>query len=111
MTNEKELQKTFRIFNDRYFNNRIPSHTKVRYGKPKKNADAHYDPNTNEIIINKDLAEHNTIVFICLLHEMVHAKLDTTYIGSAVDENPHHGMIFQAEIYRLVNAGAYDGLL
>ena len=108
---ETKLQKAFEGLNSHYFDGKVPISTKVVFGEPTRNADAHYDKKRNEIVINKVIRDHDTLVLICLLHEMIHAKLESTYVGSASSDDPFHGMIYQAEIVRLFNAGAYDGLL
>jgi len=110
--NDKWLKKVFTSYNELYYNGSLPSNIKVRFGKPSKNHDAHWDPINREIVINEDLRDHDKVTLICLHHEMAHVKLDTDrYVGGATVEDPHHGMRFQAEINRLYRMGAYDGLL
>jgi hypothetical protein len=55
-------------------------------------------------------ARSESIACILLIHEMAHAVLEGIYFGHP-SHNPGHGMIYQAELYRLFLAGAYDGLL
>lgn len=73
-------------------------------------ADAAWRPATNEIWIDRIYARSESIAGLLLLHEMAHAVLEGTYVGHPT-HNPGHGMIYQAELFRLFMAGAYDGLL
>jgi hypothetical protein len=106
----KFLQKSFDVYNKRYHNNEIPP-TKVIFGKTTRGADGNYIPARALIVIDEDLKGHEALCMICLHHEMAHAKLEATYRGGTTTEDPHHGMIYQAELVRLFHAGAYDGLL
>jgi hypothetical protein len=109
---DRGLRKYFRVYNESYFDNKLLSSTIVEFGKTVKNSDGNYRSKENRIVINQDIMEHDVLVCICLLHEMAHAKLYlTAYCGGANNDDPHHGMLYQAELVRLFNAGAYDGLL
>jgi hypothetical protein len=105
------LKKSFDLYNDWYFDNRIPANTVVEFGKTARDSDGTFKFATGKITINEKLKGRNNLVLICLLHEMAHARLQHTYIGGTLGDDPHHGMIYQAELVRLFNAGAYDGLL
>ena len=109
---DKWLRGSYDIFNDKYYDNKLPEDIKVFYGTPVDSDDAHWDPVKREIVVNKDLRTHDSLALICLLHEMAHVKMDEEcYIGGTTLKDPHHGMRYQAEIDRLYKVGAYDGLL
>lgn len=111
---DKWLQQRMDIYNREYFNSAIPSDIKTRFGKTDKHHDAHYNFKRREIMIAKELNGHDTAVLIALLHEMAHAALEKHgYVGTAHEPSQVslHGMLFQAEIVRLFNTGAYDSLL
>lgn len=109
---DKWLAKSYNRFNSRYYNNMLPSNVTVRFGTPLTGSDAHWDPIAREIVVNSTLRSHDTLVLICLHHEMVHIKMHTEgYVGGTTVEDPHHGMRYQAELDRLYKLGAYDGLL
>jgi hypothetical protein len=110
--NDKWLLKRFIEYNSAYFDGLVPSNIRVRFGKPSKTANAEFDSEMREIVID-DVDRKNgnqRYIKINLLHEMVHAYLDVQgYIGHMSD--PAHGMRFQGELCRLFRIGAYDGLL
>lgn len=115
--NDSKLQYMFDCLNGTFFKDRIAPGVKVRFVPTRllkisrKNAvDARWISNIREIHIDEIYAKSEPMSAILLLHEMAHAALDSTYIGQATDD-PGHGMIYQAELYRLFMAGAYDGLL
>lgn len=115
---EKDMAIMFEGFNEEFFKGRLCPTIKVRFvtekhlrkANPREPADAAWRPGINEIWIDKVYARSESISCIILLHEMAHAALEATYVGHP---GPHrgHGMIFQVELYRLIQAGAYDGLL
>ena len=117
LTNE-DLAVLFTGFNQTFFDSRINRTVKVRFVSSGKlrlinrrhDIDAVRCPTTNEILIDRIYARSESIACILLLHEMAHAALESTYVGHPTN-NPGHGMIYQAELYRLFMAGAYDGLL
>lgn len=109
---DKWLQMSFNIYNERYHDGKLSSSIRAIFGNTHDQNDAHWDPKTRAIVINKDLADHDTLALICLHHEMAHAKLELDgYVGGTLDKDPHHGMRYLAELDRLYKAGAYDGLL
>jgi hypothetical protein len=108
---DRKLKKLFDSLNQNYFDDKIPPSTQVVFGKTTKNADGNYRPIENKIVIHSSLKKHDILTTICVLHEMAHAKLNAVYVGGNYSDDPHHGMIYQAELVRLFNAGAYDGLL
>ena len=113
-----ELQILFDGFNDVFFHNRISKGIKAKFVSSKileklsKAGPAHaaWRPAEREIWIDKTYNRSENMCSILLLHEMAHAALEGTYVGHPT-KNPGHGMIYQAEIYRLFMAGGYDGLL
>ncbi len=108
--NNRSLKKSFDLYNNLYFDDKLPSTTIVVFGKTTHNADGNYRTKENKIVIHPDLKEHDVLCSICLLHEMGHCKL-VHYVGGTMSDDPNHGMIYQAELYRLFMLGAYDGLL
>lgn len=112
------LRKGFTYLNNRFFNDEIPPSIKLGFmpncgfesnGK-WENVDAFYSEDDHTIMIDSHISYSSSNVSIALLHEMAHAYLHTKgYRGYSKDHG--HGMMYQAEIARLFNAGAYDGLL
>ena len=109
--NNAELKEYFRVYNERYFDDKLNSNTKTTFGKTKKRIDGYCHLSENRIVINENLRQHDVLTLICLLHEMAHIKLGSTYVGGIFFEDADHGMLYQAELVRLIHAGAYDGLL
>src|SRR5271157_5675536 len=108
---DKWLKKVYQNFNTRYHEDKLPD-VAVRFGNPKKDADAHWDQTRREIVVNKYLMGHDVLCYICMHHEMAHVKLDEAgYVGGAITDDPHHGAQYQVELDRLYKLGAYDGLL
>jgi hypothetical protein len=114
------LKKDFMHLNAQFFDNRLPGSMTVRF----KDKIGHYNEHSKQwdipdgyfswkedtIYVDRSLEYSPDSCTITLLHEMVHADLRFRgYIGYDIDGG--HGMIFKAEIMRLINAGAYDGLL
>jgi hypothetical protein len=110
MTGAK-LKWYFEGYNVQFFQDKIPPSTLVFFVKNlrqgREKCDGKYSFTTKSIKIDEGLREHENLVVICLIHEMAHAYIDVKN-GNGFDD---HGMIFQAELYRLFMAGAYDGLL
>lgn len=115
---EANLRILFNGFNSAFFNGRLNpcikvrlvSTARLRHVNKHHEADAMWRPQLDEIWLDKRYARSESYMCILLLHEMAHAALEATYIGHPCI-NPGHGMIFQAELYRLFHAGAYDGML
>ena len=105
-------------FNEVFFDNKLPRYVKVMFVPEKMlrkinkyhEADAAWRPGDGEIWIDVIYARSESVALQFLLHEMAHVKLEGTYYGHPT-KNPGHGMIYQAELYRLFHAGAYDGIL
>lgn len=114
--NNKDLRRMFMYNNHRFFNNQIPDHIAVVFGKVKhypdlKDASGFYDHSEQKIVIDEVLSSFGKSTETIVLHEMAHARLVMDgYLGNT-DSGERHGMRFQAEIVRLFNAGSYDGLL
>lgn len=106
-TTDERLQYEFDKLNERFFDNRLV-HIWARFEDIRP--DGMYSVITKEIVIDSKLRQHFSLVCIVLLHEMAHANLDCLgYRGYLEDGG--HGMVYQAELARLFQAGAYDGLL
>jgi hypothetical protein len=114
--NDAGLQMLFEGFSEVFFYGRIAPGVKARFVASKllknrrQKSDARWCPLEREIHIDEVYARSEPMTAILLLHEMAHAALESTYVGQPTDD-PGHGMIYQAELYRLFHAGAYDGLL
>ena len=91
-----KLQKTYRYYNRKYFENALPSDTPVAWDK-MSNAIYGYITTEDEIFINRAYRQIDSIWRLTLLHEMVHLAL-APYRG--------HGKQFQSEMVRLAKAGA-----
>jgi hypothetical protein len=107
----------FDSLRETFFDNRIAPGVEVRFVPSKQlkvdkknGSDAVWNPGTREIHIDEMYARSEPMTAILLIHEMAHAALEPTYVGQSSGEGAH-GMIYQAELVRLFNAGAYDGLL
>jgi hypothetical protein len=114
----EDLRKGFTYLNNRFFNGEISPSIKLGFmpncGFEDRgewvNVDAFYHEEDHAIMIDSHIAYSSSNVSIALIHEMAHAYLHLKgYKGYSKDHG--HGMMYQAEIARLFNAGAYDGLL
>ena len=108
---DSKLRQYFNNYNTQFFQDKLPSTTPLFFVKNLKRGrercDAMYSSTTGSIKIDESLRDHENLAVICLVHEMAHAYL---YIKGC-SEFDDHGMIYQAELVRLFNAGCYDGLL
>jgi predicted SprT family Zn-dependent metalloprotease len=97
------LERTYRLFNRKYFGNRLPKHTDLllRWGKI---AGMGYQQG-DEIVINRKDRRRDSVWKMTLLHEMVHLALP-----NAKAHNGFHGQDFQKEMLRLAKAGAFKDL-
>jgi hypothetical protein len=108
---DSKLRWYFHNYNMQFFQGKLPPSTPVFFVKNLKRCrtkcDGLYSSDTGAIKIEETLQDHESLAVICLIHEMAHAYV---YINgcNAFDD---HGMIYQAELYRLFHAGAYDSLL
>jgi len=66
-----------------------------------------YFPEKNLIAISERITPFHELAKIALLHEMIHVKL----YAENKDADEAHGERFQAEMQRLITAGAYNNLL
>lgn len=109
---DRELELAFLFFNIHFFDAKLQKPNVIKFGRFTKHEDIERDGVLQEnekgaqIIIAEDLKYFGNMAILALIHEMAHLKLRTsmTLPGG-------HGMIFDAEIVRLFNAGAYEGLL
>ena len=100
----RDLKKAFAHLNKRFFNNELPEDCIVRF----KDIEDDGEQLPNEINIHSDFRRHPDVATLTLLHEMAHLSLPF-YKGQEQDGG--HGSQFQAKIWELVKAGAFDGLL
>lgn len=95
-------EKYFHRYNEKYFGCALP-HPVIRWADLKHFG--HYYQENNEHII--ELAEwsrtNNTIWRLTLLHELVHLHLRDRRCKL-------HGRVFNNEMKRLANIGAFNGL-
>lgn len=114
---DAELRAWFEYANDRFFGGEISLATKIEFAvgvfdrSEKEPGDGHYIPNKMLIQIDESLRGRNRQWQVITLHEMAHAYLFQTkgYVGYCYHKG--HGMVFQGELCRLFQIGAYDGLL
>lgn len=66
-------------------------------------------PEGGSIMVSSELLRFSNCLRISLLHELIHANLHAA--GKKDPDNDDHGVLFKAELKRLMNAGAYDPLL
>ena len=116
-----DLRDFYDLYNRLYFGGRLPPLTACEFKNlgrylghtgrfRQKNRRSKND--TFGIFISKELQVSRRLWAGTMLHEMVHADLETAsdgYVGYKTDEG--HGTRFQGEICRLWRQGAYDGLL
>lgn len=106
----KQLKTAFLNLNDRFFDGKISELTIVRFGNIKQQGLFQTGTRFGCIQINKRLKVHPDFATLVLLHEMVHAHLDSIgHLGYAMDRG--HGSRFHVEIDKLYQKGAYEGLL
>lgn len=111
-----KLQKYFRIYNKKYFDDALPEPT-LRWAEMKdfghyycelvdriNEADEVVSTRDHHVIeLGKWSCSNNTIWRLTLLHEMCHLKLRNKKCST-------HGVLFNREMKRLANAGAFNGL-
>jgi hypothetical protein len=61
------------------------------------------------ICVSSELLRFSHCLKIALLHELIHANMHAA--GKRDPDDEHHGVLFKAELKRLMSAGAYDPLL
>lgn len=94
------LEKTYRLYNRKYFGNRLPKTPDVdlRWADIPEMG---YEQG-GEIVLNKRYRHRASVWKFTLLHEMVHL--------SQPKVKHDHGKEFQKEMLRLARAGAFKGL-
>lgn len=98
----RSLQKLYRAYNRFYFGNQLDPDIRVRFSpRPMKRTYAYYDPETEEIVIDKRFRFARRICCWLLLHEMNHV-----WAGPEQEHNP----IFDGGMFRLASIGALVGL-
>lgn len=107
------LQKTFSLYNRKYFGNRLPK-CQVRWNKKllRRGYMGEADGcgrllKRPTIIIAIELKRLQRVAKITLLHEMVHVLLDARGLST---ESLNHGPRFQREMLRLAKCGAFNKL-
>lgn len=98
MTSHLSLKRYFNLFNRKYFDNQVPSDTRVIW-HPLDTCNGEYQAGT--IRIDTTLHASPRLTKITLLHEMIHARYPKAT----------HGPVFKAERQRLWDLGAYDKLI
>jgi len=97
--NQKQLERTYRLFNKKYFNNSLPKDVDLSFGHTPGLLGYQLG---EEIVLSKDKAYRQGSIWKgTLLHEMVHLK---------VTERADHGPKFQKEMLRLARMGALKGI-
>lgn len=110
LMDDEWLQHQFKTLKRQFFFDILIPVT-CEFGKPNKDDGDHpfffgyYCSGSQTITVNEAFRGFTNTAIETLLHEMIHVKLVAQgYRGD-------HGMRFQAEIVRLFEAGAYEGLL
>ncbi len=104
MTDAK-LRTFFHQYNRQYFGGQLEEPRVIRFADMKSDGlTTTCSQFPTRVEIDRHLRRHASCVKITLLHEMVHLKIGRDCLK-------HHGIRFAAELVRLFNAGAYDGLL
>lgn len=108
--NDRTLWREFHHINHRFFSGKIVLKELGYTRKMPKNANGYYDGIHKAIFIDSRLRDFPNLSCMILIHETAHAYLDILdYKGYPADTG--HGMMFQAELARLIREGAYDGIL
>jgi hypothetical protein len=108
--NDRKLQDEFEHLNNRFFHGKIILNYVGYSKKMPKDANGYYDSCRKTIFLDSRLQDFPNLSCMILIHETAHAYLDIQdYKGYPNDAG--HGMMFQAELTRLIREGAYDGIL
>jgi hypothetical protein len=116
---DRDLELMFHCINKQFFDAAINPAIKCRYVSQKEldkrsthedGADAMWCPMIGEIWVDEAYKRSQAVSTLLLIHEMAHAALQDSYVGYP-GNNQGHGMIYQAELYRLFHAGAFDDIL
>lgn len=97
-----QLRRRYNYYNRKYFDGKLPTDIEIIWA-PCDDANGKVDWIGNKPIIKIDPSLQGQPKFtnIILLHEVAHVS----------HPRAHHGKVFKDEIKRLIDAGAYDGLL
>lgn len=106
---ERSLFRLYRIYNVKYFGNRLPKPELMRFRRVYNGCaecDTQLDPETGQVRckalnVHPVMKSWTTTVKTALLHEMIHV---------AVAPYDRHGGPFHRERLRLIRAGALDKL-
>ena len=106
--NDRKLQNEFNHLNGRFFHDKIVLNH-VGYTTTKnmpKGADGYYHRCNKTIFLDSRLQDFPNFSCMVLIHELAHAYLEIQdYKGYPADGG--HGMMFQAEIARLIKGELY----
>ena len=110
--NDRKLQNEFNHLNTRFFHDKIVLNRIGYISKSKmpNGADGYYHKDDKSIFLDSRLKDFPNFSCMVLIHELAHAYLEIQdYKGYPADGG--HGMMFQAELVRLIREGCYDGIL
>ena len=96
----QRLKRTYRSYNRRYFNNRLPNPPEVKIAWGDIEPLLGYQL-SDEIVLSKKTHRQDSVWKMTLLHEMVHLSLP---------DEPEHGKVFQKGMLRLAKLGAFKNL-
>lgn len=106
-TNE-DLRRLFKTLNKLRFGNTLEEPDTIRFADlGEEELSGHVTETTQSptvLEIDHGLKTYPSLTAIVMLHELNHLDIGCGY-------HPMHGTKFQAGIYRLMDTGAYDGLL
>lgn len=102
---DRTLRRKYLEFNRRHFRNRLPTKTITLVFRRQKDAGEWvlYTDDTQAIFI-ASRKEQPWIVWVALLHEMIHVHQE----GLCNYDHLTHGPSFQKDKRRLLRTGAYD---
>lgn len=109
MQSDRQLKHWYDRYNRDWFNSELPSHT-VIYWEPIVDGDGStcpiYEVDNSQFVIKIDpsIKGFLNVWKLTLLHEMVHVRLWPKH------SRHQHGKLFQDEMLRLANAGAFRRL-
>lgn len=103
----ENLQAWYAGFNEEYFLGALPKNTIVTYGDPGRlnMAISFESSGRNFIVLSKELNKAPRVAHGTLIHEMVH--IATRNVDHSLDG---HGPVFQREMLRLAEAGAFSSI-
>jgi hypothetical protein len=102
------LKKLYNVYNKKYFNNELPTGTKLffvtKIGKSKSPEKSNcattylFEDSPPVVVIQRTKVKSKRYIAADLLHELVHIY----------KPRADHGKVFQDEMKRLANAGAFS---